>query len=187
MQPQLRRTRNLGVLVIGQEQGRGLAFTNSHLVPIYSVSQSENEAILMEELAIAINLNIAASCLKLSEKQLIKTFWMLFDPYNEELKREFNNIENLCHQSRENEPSQDAEVCKIEFDPLSLTKSDANFVIDNPGASTGSHMESTPDIVGKQHENQIESQMDLYKSNPTVSHNQFEPLDMMLDGRSEHM
>lgn len=110
-------------------------------------------------------------------------FWMLFDPYNEELKMELNNIENLCHQSREKEPSQDAEVCKIEFDPLSLTKSDANFVIGNPGVSTDSLMESTSDIVSKQHKNQIESQMDLYKSNPAISYNQFEPLDMMLNGK----
>lgn len=96
---------------------------------------------------------------------------------------ELNNIENLCHQSREKDPSQDAEVCKIEFDPLSLTKSDANFVIGNPGVSIDSLMESTSDIVSKQHKNQIESQMDLYKSNPAISYNQFEPLDMMLNGK----
>ncbi|KAJ8444473.1 hypothetical protein Cgig2_024037 [Carnegiea gigantea] len=99
------------------------------------VPRSENDAVLIEDLAITINLNTATCCLKLNEFELAKRQCDLvmkldqraqaflhvglkeearqdisdairFDPCNGELNRELWRIENLCNQSREKEPSE---------------------------------------------------------------------------------
>ncbi|KAJ8433085.1 hypothetical protein Cgig2_014133 [Carnegiea gigantea] len=126
-----------------------------------SVPLNENEATLMEELVIAINLNIATCWLKLQEFELAKQqceLIMKLDAFNvkaccrrvqallhmglkdqarqdildairyypnsEELKNKLHKIEHVRTQSKEKEPTPDAEVSKLECNHLSLPNSD---------------------------------------------------------------
>ncbi|KAJ8437967.1 LOW QUALITY PROTEIN: hypothetical protein Cgig2_033700 [Carnegiea gigantea] len=83
-----------------------------------------------------------------------------FDPCNEELNRELSRIESLCYQSREKDHQRTPEF--IDFEPLSLTSSDANLNIGIPGMSMGSFIITDG----------------LYENNSVATHIHFEPLDV---------
>ncbi|KAJ8450768.1 hypothetical protein Cgig2_021240 [Carnegiea gigantea] len=154
----------LVVLVIGREQHCGLALKDSIAAIDFAFGHiahcSQNDTNLMEELAIAINLNLdlgeaKLSCIWACRKKHTKTFWLLFALTP--IMRELNKIENLCNQSKEKEPSKDAKVSKIKFNPLNLTSSDTNINIKNPSMSTGSSMATKQGFSSEKDENKKES------------------------------